>query len=196
MSADVAEACKHKREKQHLHAGVWSLVHIEVTAYFILYVSYCTAARFGVQQSTYVSSWSIVFFSVKATAFYNCNTRVKLDSCIFFTNAPRAEELLGKSCAQHKEALIAFYSAIQFFHSSPQALSGVSPSCLKSTLLLGIVCHLAICGHSASSFHCYINETNPCCVSDDVDMEKDDFTSLSGVGTNTRKLVKVGMFGP
>lgn len=136
------------------------------------------------------------FFSVKATAFYNCNTRVKLDSCIFFTNAPRAEELLGKSCAQHKEALIAFYSAIQFFHSSPQALSSVSPSCLKSTLLLGIVCHLAICGHSASSFHCYINETNPCCVSDDVDMEKDDFTSLSGVGTNTRKLVKVGMFGP
>lgn len=54
MSADVAEACKHKREKQHLH--VWSLVRIEATAYFILYVSYCTAARFGVQQSTYVSS--------------------------------------------------------------------------------------------------------------------------------------------
>lgn len=29
-----------------------------------------------------------------------------------------------------------------------------------------------------------------------MDMEKDDITSPSGLGPNTRKLVKAGMFGP
>lgn len=72
-----------------------------------------------------LNHWLLLHFATLAI--------VKLDSCLFFTNAPRAEELLGKSCVRHKAALIAFHSAVPFKRSlvSLQLY-------LKRTLLAGV----------------------------------------------------------
>lgn len=114
MSADVAETYTHKWDRQHLHVWVWCLFCIEAKAHTVSYS--CKVWHWA----KHLCLWLIDCLSLKHRLLLHSETLtiVKLDSCTFFTNTPRAEELLGKSCVQHKATLIAFYSAIQFFPTS------------------------------------------------------------------------------
>lgn len=56
----------------------------------------------------------------------------------------------------------------------------------------GSVFHLAAYGQPASCLRCYINETNPRSVRNDVDTEGDGHTSPSGVGPYIRHLAEAG----